>query len=129
MTKKEGRPSITKESLKDPEILDLLIDAGADVNEEFELGRTPLMLASRYKSSPEIIKLLIDAGADVSAKDELGFTPLMLAAPFADTPKVLQLLIDAGANVDEASTPIPVSQTIVTAPFFDSEILEVLKNF
>jgi ankyrin repeat protein len=50
---------------KSPEIVTLLIEAGADVNAKNDYGWTPLMSAAMHSnSSPEIIKLLNAAGAE-----------------------------------------------------------------
>ena len=47
-----------------PEIVTLLIEAGADVNAMNDNGYTPLWFANpRFGSTPEIIKLLKAAGA------------------------------------------------------------------
>jgi len=70
------------------EAVQLLIDAGADLNVQEEEGRTALMLAAQdcdskdcnSKSSIEAVKVLLQAGADLSIRSKDGRTALMLAA-------------------------------------------------
>ncbi|MBR1604047.1 MAG: ankyrin repeat domain-containing protein, partial [Synergistaceae bacterium] len=57
-----------------PEVIKLLIDAGADVNARNEDGKTALMAAARYNQNPEVIETLVDVGADVNARNEDGET-------------------------------------------------------
>ncbi len=55
-----------------------LIDAGADVNFQDELGKTALMCAA-LKGHTDICKLLLEHKAEVDMKDEYGQTALMWA--------------------------------------------------
>ena len=75
-----------------PEIVQLLLEKGADVNARSTDGRTPLMFAA--SSTPEIVTLLLEKGAEIEARDNKGMTPLMFAA----SAEIKQLLIDAGAK-------------------------------
>lgn len=79
------------------EVVELLIENGADVNfaDECEF-RTSLMLASRHGHT-EIVKLLIEHGADVNAGDDYDATSLTRAAE-AGHIEVVKLLIENGAN-------------------------------
>ncbi len=58
------------------EIMQLLIDNGADVNVKDQKGKTPLHIVTAVKPSIEKMELLIDNGADVNAVDNEGKTPL-----------------------------------------------------
>jgi hypothetical protein len=78
------------------EVVRLLINAGANVNERNKLGYTPLMQASL---NPQIIRLLLEAGANVNAQDNLGYTALTSPSQFGKV-DVVKLLIDAGANIN-----------------------------
>ena len=99
----------------DPEIIGILVDAGADVNATFRgssstLGGlfgssttdTPLIhYAARYSTNPAVIQVLLDAGANIHAKDDDGQTPLHYAARWNRNQALIQVLLDAGADIEE----------------------------
>ena len=58
------------------EIVELLIDKGAELNIKDDDGVTPLHEAVRSISHKDIIELLITNGADINAKTKRGSTPL-----------------------------------------------------
>ena len=92
---------LTREAARyngNPEVLRALIQAGADINDKSYADSTPLHSAAQ-NSNPEVLRLLIQAGADISAKDDYGNTPLMKAAGNNNDPEVLRLLIEAGADI------------------------------
>jgi ankyrin repeat protein len=63
---------------KNPELVKVLLEAGAKVDARQPGWRTPLMLAAIAGNQP-VVRLLLDAGADVNAKDSNNKTPLDLA--------------------------------------------------
>ena len=73
------------------EMVQVLIDAGADVDTEDNTGRSPLHLASR-EGNMAIVKMLVEAGADVSATDNEGDTCLAMAAQLGHTETVRYLV-------------------------------------
>ncbi|MYF35718.1 MAG: hypothetical protein F4226_02670 [Synechococcus sp. SB0678_bin_12] len=77
-----------------PEVVKMLLDAGADPKARDADGRTPL----HWAKTPEVVKALLDAGADLEARAEHGWTLLHWAAAFSETPAVVKVLLDAGAN-------------------------------
>jgi GT2 family glycosyltransferase/glycosyltransferase involved in cell wall biosynthesis/ankyrin repeat protein/predicted Zn-dependent protease len=61
------------------DVLNLLLDHGADVNAPGDLGRTPLFHAA-LEGSAEAARLLLDRGAEWAVADASGETPLDAAA-------------------------------------------------
>ncbi|KAF4766048.1 hypothetical protein HAV15_010340 [Penicillium sp. str.  len=60
-------------------IVDMLVRAGADINDIDSVGQTPLHRAAYYNHLP-VAKFLINKGADVEGIDSKGHSPLLLAA-------------------------------------------------
>ena len=81
-------------------IVQILLDAGADIEFKDFSGRTALMWAVQEEGHGEIVDVLLRAGADVNAKDRAGRTALMLTASRNDNPDVIARLIKAGADVN-----------------------------
>ena len=61
------------------EIIQILLENGADVNLPDNFGWTPLMFAVEY-SNLEIVRLLLNKNADVNSINKDGLTVLMIAA-------------------------------------------------
>ena len=82
---KFGRIENYDEDLSSPisgekvEIVQLLVEQGADVTAKDRSFSTPLHLASSF-GTPEVVRLLIERGADITAEDESRRTPLHLAS-------------------------------------------------
>ncbi len=84
---------------EDPEVLKILLEAGADVHARTATGETALMFAARYGSSPAALEPLLAAGADPNAQNIAQNTALHLAAGWNDLhPAVAERLVLAGAN-------------------------------
>lgn len=75
-----------------PEIIRILLSAGADINKSPEI----LGLSARH-ASPETLRLLIDTGIDINKVNNLGVTPLMEAATYGNAEGV-RLLLENGAD-------------------------------
>ncbi len=63
----------------DPAGIEMLLKAGAKVNQSGKLGRTALMGAA-LKGNAQIADTLLKAGADINARDDFGNTALMEAS-------------------------------------------------
>ena len=83
-------------SAEDAVTLDLLLNAGAVVDQPNSQGLTPLQLAAAACNEQGVTRLL-SAGADANARDSWGITPLMHAAACGDA-AVVGVLLDAGAE-------------------------------
>ena len=79
-----------------PEVLALLIDNGAEVDEKNKFGETALMNAARW-GHPLNAAFLIDAGADINAKTKSGETALEFAT-YSHHKEVVELLKMHGAK-------------------------------
>jgi hypothetical protein len=87
-----------------PEVVKLLIDAGADVNKwdklDVDVSMPALHLAAE-KGNAMITMLLIKAGAEVNLADMEGKTPLWFAVAEHHMP-IVSMLVLSGADVDIA---------------------------
>jgi uncharacterized protein len=81
------------------EILNLLLDKGADINVQNWCGQNPLLYACRWGDDTNTIKLLLDKDANVNVQDEDCNTPLLWACPKNKT-EIIKLLLDKDANVN-----------------------------
>lgn len=81
-------------------VIETLLELGADISLETDLGYTPLMYACRYRSLP-FIRLLVESGADVDGSNSSLETPLMvsLLSDREDNLEVIKYLIWIGADV------------------------------
>ena len=79
----------------DIELVQRLLDRGADVNAQDDYGNTAL--SNHHSISIDIVRLLLDKGADLDIKDRDGNTALMLSSYRGDT-DIVKLLLESGAN-------------------------------
>jgi len=70
------------------DVVHMLIECGADMSAQDEVGRTPLHLASS-QGHMHVAQKLVECGADVSAQDEDESTLLHLALSVMDCPAYL----------------------------------------
>jgi len=75
-----------------------ILDEGAEIDVENEVGQTPMLLAA-LGGHEAVVQLLIDNGAEINVHDYDGHAPLLYAALSGDEP-VVNLLIDKGADID-----------------------------
>jgi len=121
-------PLIMAAQKRKPEIVQLLLDAGAHANVGDEHGNTPLHIACRNGRS-NIARLLLEAGADVNARGTGGWTPLHWACFHGHSDTVRHLFAhgvephikDAygqtalAITLDEFPRPTPEREAILTA--------------
>ncbi|MBW3564649.1 MAG: ankyrin repeat domain-containing protein [Acidobacteria bacterium] len=80
-----------------PEVLDVLLEAEADLNAISSEGDTPLGLAARFGGPGMVGRLLAVDGIEIDIRDGEGRTPLMHAAEMG-CDRCVALLLDAGAD-------------------------------
>ncbi|CAH1777047.1 unnamed protein product [Owenia fusiformis] len=85
-------------SLDCPEILELFIENGADIDSINEENKLPIHLAV-ISGKIENIRLLLRHGADINVETSSGLTCLTLAFLFKQF-NILEFLLDQGANPD-----------------------------
>ena len=80
------------------DMVNLLLDRGADVDEQNRHGQTALVRAVQDKHL-DIVRLLLDRGADVNGKDFQENTPLMWACSgYPPDKDIVELLLERGAD-------------------------------
>ena len=94
----DGADSTLLMMVRDAELIQPLIAAGADVNAQNAYGDTALHIAANAADIRQL-KALIAAGADLNLQNRQGQTALMLAAHRHDL-NAVQALIEAGADLD-----------------------------
>ena len=122
-----------------PSVVQLLVDAGAELEARDRHGSTPLHSAIS-NTNLSVIRALLDVGADVEARDRRGHTPLHTTLFSAmglfnrmnrgsHYAAVVQLLLDAGADMEAENS---FGETVIESATFSSElpaaVVQVLRN-
>ncbi len=84
----------------DTNAVEKLITSGTDLNQQNELGRTPLIVACLYKDV-EMAKYLISKDVDINIKANNGVTALLAVA--SHSRELTELLISKGADIKAKS--------------------------
>ncbi|MFN2530962.1 MAG: ankyrin repeat domain-containing protein [Pyrinomonadaceae bacterium] len=87
---------------RNKQIIESLIEAGADVNPPQFVGMPPLAFAIYFTRDPVIVKTLLDRGADVNLQNYAGMSALMESA-LEENVELVKLLLAANADVNQRS--------------------------
>ena len=116
-----------------PAIVEVLLEAGAEVNSRDEHGFTPLHCAAWSNGNVEVTELLLQSGAAVNAPNSIGATPLHAAAKMCEFPAVVRALLRAGANTEarenQEQTPLHWAAQASKSPEIVKVLLEAGANF
>ncbi len=85
----------------DSELVEALLESGADINATNEQKQTALHNAAN-KGHTNIVKILLDSGANANATDMFGHTPLFIPV-YIGALDIVEELLNAGAHVDARS--------------------------
>jgi len=113
---------------------EVLLDAGADVNQTSRYGWSPLLAATQNQNY-KMGKFLIEHGADVNLANKGGWTPLYLATDNRnieggdyptrtadlDSLEYIKLLLDKGANPNAQMTESSETRTVFTNQWLDED--------
>lgn len=112
----------------------VLLDAGADVNQVTRYGWTPLLAATQNRNY-QMAQFLIDNGADVNYANKGGWTPLYLATdnrnveggdyptrePDMDHLDYIRILLEEGANPNARLIESTETRTVFTNQWLNEE--------
>ena len=82
----------------DPNVVRMLIEAGADTAANDGDGNSALHAAVISNRHPAVLAALVAAGVDVSVKNKRGALPVQYAALRDDGPQALKVLLEGGAD-------------------------------
>uniref|UniRef100_A0A1I8GXM6 ANK_REP_REGION domain-containing protein n=1 Tax=Macrostomum lignano TaxID=282301 RepID=A0A1I8GXM6_9PLAT len=107
-------------------VINQLIDAGCNVDNQQKDGRTPLMLAiaSTSKSADEVVQTLIEHGCSVDAVTEDGFNAAHVACKYNKL-QVLKVLMEKGVSI-ESLTKSSDSCLTLAVPKGSAELIGLL---
>ncbi len=107
------------------EVIEILLEHGADVNGSPDSELTPLMNAAWFGRA-DVVRLLLEYGADVNRITKDGFTALVAAAR-GGSEEVAWLLLERGADVDPQKGVESTDCALITAALLGhTKIVELL---
>lgn len=119
---------ITSSIYPSEQIVELLINKGADINAVDHSGKTALQLAIVFEQY-DICKKLIAAGADVNIKDTSGWAAIHYAVMVGDM-KYVDLVLNSGGNINDkiegnGKTPL-INSLYLTDKYIDGKEVSTL---
>ena len=108
------------------EVVDALLEAGADAKKRNAAGETAMASAIRQTTNPEVIQSLERAGLTISDAGTEGATALHLAAEHFDSVAVIEYLIRSGISVDAQDGDGLTALHVAVKENHNSDILRTL---
>lgn len=121
---------------KNPEIAQLFIDLGADVNNKVSEthilhdksgGTEPIFFSAVENKNSKIIKIIVEAGANINMRNDMNQNILMKAAMYSDKPEIFEELIRAG--VDIKATDNYNRTALDYAIGYNEDAIEILQSY
>jgi ankyrin repeat protein len=121
------RPVHLAVRLGQPDILQILVDRGCDVNARAEGGDTPAILCSRHKRE-DCLRILVSAGADVALLNSAGESAASVASPGGWSTGFERAVLGAirAGTIPHSSDRDVFSPLMFTAECGDAAAMEVL---
>jgi ankyrin repeat protein len=121
------RPVHLAARLGQPEILQILVDRGCNVNARAECGDTPAILCSRHKRE-DCLRFLVSAGADIALLNSAGESAASVASSVGWSTGFERAVLGAirSGNIPHSSDRDVFSPLIFTARCGDAVAIEVL---
>ncbi len=86
-----------------PELVEILVKSGANINSRTTRGATPLHKAMS-RGTPQMVRLLLELGADATARDDAGETVLEAADAGSVDAMSVRLVLGAGCPIPDRPT-------------------------
>jgi hypothetical protein len=109
------------------DITDILLSAGADLNNAAEDRGTSAIIDATMDIHYEIVSYLIDAGADLNMRSKDGQTALILATGDSNL-QMVEMLLKAGADADIKDS-LGVSARKYAQLFHNEQILKLFNTY
>lgn len=110
------------------EILNFLLENGADVEDLDVINQTPLIIASQ-NGCADLVKVLLKAGANVHHTGDYNMSALIAAAQEGYT-EIARMLLDAGANpeLENGDGETPLMLALIQSRGKPSELTKLLST-
>lgn len=107
-------------------IIQVLLDAGADPNKTNFNMETPIHMTRHTHYNAEVVLILVSGGANLEARDKLGHSVLLRSLVWKADTKSIRKLIELGAKVDARDNSGNSALHILSRKMSSPEILRLL---